>query len=193
MRVISGLARGHRLRAPKGTDTRPTADRVKESLFNVLGSRVPGARVLDLFAGTGSLGIEALSRGAESAIFVDSGAESNHCINKNLEATGLKHLGRLFKNQVHSALGHFSAEGLRFDLIFVDPPYGKGLAGKTLGDLVRWGLLEVDGLIAVEHGKRENLTPEVRAGGDALGLLRRLDYGDTSISLFCYRKGTEEA
>lgn len=193
MRVIGGLASGLRLKAPKGNKTRPTTDRVRENIFNVCAPRIPGARVLDLFAGTGAMGIEALSRGAEVAVFVDSEAEPVSCITYNLEVTSLSDRGRPIRSLVKSALVRLATEGWQFDLVFLDPPYGRGLIPKTLIELADLGLLAPQGLVAAEHGRRENLSSEVEAGGNVLRLFRRLDYGDTAISLFRLLNGTEEA
>jgi 16S rRNA (guanine966-N2)-methyltransferase len=124
MRVIAGTARGTVLRAPKGEATRPTTDRVRSSLFSLLGDRVHGARVLDLFAGSGTLGIECLSRGAASATFVESGREAAACLRANLERAGLAGAGQVVVQSVEAFLASRArAGGVTFDLVFADPPY----------------------------------------------------------------------
>ncbi len=121
MRVIAGAYGGRRLRAPAGIDTRPTSDRVREALFSVLGPEVEGARVLDLFAGSGALGIEALSRGASEATFVDASEAAVRCVKANLEALGLRAPTR--RSEASAFLRSASARGHHYDLVFLDPPY----------------------------------------------------------------------
>ena len=121
MRVIAGTYGGRRLQAPPGTDTRPTSDRVREALFSILGDRVTGARVLDLFAGSGALGIEALSRGAAEATFVDNAAPAVRTIGANLEALGAE--ATVVRAEARRFLGGASRSGRSYDLVFLDPPY----------------------------------------------------------------------
>ena len=123
MRVIAGSAKGRRLFAPKGTETRPTSDRVKESLFNILGERVIGGAVLDLYAGSGALGIEALSRGAARAVFVDAEKAAIETIRRNVEGAGFSDRATIRRASAKTALRDLTADGERFDLIFLDPPY----------------------------------------------------------------------
>jgi 16S rRNA (guanine966-N2)-methyltransferase len=121
MRVIAGMYGGRRLNAPSGSATRPTSDRVREALFSILGARVPGARVLDLFAGSGALGIEALSRGAASATFVDDAPPAVKAIRGNLDALGAS--AEIRRTDALRYLGTASAGGAQYDLLFLDPPY----------------------------------------------------------------------
>lgn len=143
MRVIAGIAKGHKLKAPRGLRVRPPLDRIKESLFNILGDRVQGARVLDLYAGSGSLGIEALSRGSEAATFVDSNMAAIQAIRENLVKTGLRDEVRVLRDRVTAAVRKLAREGQGFDLIFLDPPFKISLIElntvfKSLaGDLVK--------------------------------------------------------
>src|SRR5580765_3936952 len=134
MRVVGGRLRGRALTAPKSQAIRPTADRLRESLFNILvhgyGDPVSGARVLDLFAGTGALGLEAISRGAAFALFVDDGAEARALLRANVEALGLGGVTRIFRRDATKLGPAHPVEP--FDLAFLDPPYGKGLAEKAL-------------------------------------------------------------
>jgi 16S rRNA (guanine(966)-N(2))-methyltransferase RsmD len=131
MRVIAGTYGGRRLQAPPGVDTRPTADRTREALFSILGARVEGARVLDLFAGSGALGIEALSRGAAEATFVDNSAPAIRAIGANLEALGADAV--VARAEVRRFLGGASRSARQYDLVFLDPPYR--LAASLGGDL----------------------------------------------------------
>lgn len=174
MRIITGTARGARLKAPKGIDTRPTADRVKESLFNILGERVRDAQVLDLFAGTGGLGLEALSRGAAGAVFVDR--ETIPLIRENAAHTHLLAHARFLRQDVFSALLRLEAAGERFDFVFCDPPYEKGLWQRVLSALDGSPLLPPGALLMVECGAGEREMPPL----SALSLRRVVGYGRTT-------------
>lgn len=184
MRVIGGDLRGRRLTAPRGRTTRPTADRVKESLFNVLATVVPGAAVLDLFAGSGALGIEALSRGAERAVFVESNRSACQVLRQNIAQLGLHDRAEVKQMTVQSALAQLTASGQRFDLLFVDPPYGHGLTGPVLEQLARSSLLGAGATVAVEHDRRQQLPTEVGAERQSLRCVRSLTYGDTAIAIY---------
>jgi 16S rRNA (guanine966-N2)-methyltransferase len=137
MRVVAGEARGRRLVAPAGRDTRPTTDRVRESVFNALESigAVAGASVLDLFAGSGALGIEALSRGAARCTFVEHDREALATVRANLDATGLAGRAEVVSGDAHRALSSFAAAGRRFDLALLDPPYATADWLRLLGAL----------------------------------------------------------
>ena len=149
MRVITGKARGRKLREPTGMDIRPTTDMVKESVFNIIQFKTEGARVLDLFAGTGQLGIEALSRGAKVAYFVENARASQLLIRENLEFTKLADRARYAFGDVQAVLGRLAGEE-PFDIIFMDPPFLKGLERQTLELLADSPLPAKDGLIVVE-------------------------------------------
>ena len=174
MRIITGRARGARLKTPKGLLTRPTSDRVKESLFSILGGRVVGRRVLDLFAGTGSLGLEALSRGAASAVFVDRATE--HVLRENAEHTRLNETARILRGDVFSVLSRLAAEGAVFDLVFCDPPYHKGLWERALTALDASPVLSEGALVIVESGEDEKELPSLTR----LSLVREERYGHTT-------------
>jgi len=146
MRVISGSARGRRLKLPTGFDIRPTSDKVKESVFNIIQFDIEGRRVLDLFAGTGQLGIEALSRGALNAVFVDSRPDACKLIKDNLKLCGFSDSAAVY---TRDAL-RFLENGDRFDLIFVDPPYDKLLAKKILTKIIEFDKLNTNGIIICE-------------------------------------------
>jgi 16S rRNA (guanine966-N2)-methyltransferase len=132
MRIIAGAFRGRRLHAPKGDRIRPTIDRVRESVFNMIAEKVPGAKVLDLFAGTGAMGLEALSRGAKFCLFVDKGTEALHLIRENVLLCAAQDRSRIIQGAVALAIRRLGSENELFDLIFMDPPYGKGYIEKTL-------------------------------------------------------------
>ena len=188
MRIITGSARGCRLKTPKGAEvTRPTADRVKESLFNILGDFVPGRKVLDIFAGTGNLGLEALSRGAQSAVFVDKATAK--LIEENLRLTRLAEKGTVRGGDVFAELSRQAAGGAEFTLIFCDPPYHQGLGQRALCQIDQSeGLMAAAGILVVEHGADENDYPEL----DRLQMVHNRRYGHTTqLSFFQWRSYME--
>jgi 16S rRNA (guanine(966)-N(2))-methyltransferase RsmD len=176
-RVIAGAAKGCPLVVPSGTGTRPTADRIKESVFNILAPRLPGARVLDLFCGTGAFGIEALSRGAAHAVFVDSGRTAAEAVERNLRKTGLADralfLGRDALTAVRSLLPASRAGG-PFDLVFLDPPYAKGLVLPVWLALAEGSMLAPGCLSVIEAGTGEALE-------GPWTVVDRREYGRTSV------------
>lgn len=186
MRIISGSAKGIRLKTPKGMNTRPTADRVKESVFGILANRPIDAEVLDLFAGTGNLGLEALSRGAASALFIDKQAQSIKIMMENALLTDLAGLAIICREDVMQALRRLSNEGKTFDLIFCDPPYNLGLAPKVLQILDASHVLREDGVLVLEHSRHEKL-PE---GLKRIVAYRSESYGETVVSFFTIQEGT---
>jgi 16S rRNA (guanine(966)-N(2))-methyltransferase RsmD len=180
MRVIGGMAKGRRLRAPKGRAVRPTADRVKESLFSILPRDLSGARVLDLFAGSGSLSAEALSRGAAEAVLIDSARGAAQAIKTNLAALEFGERARVWIAPVAQALRRLSRTGERFDLIFVDPPYEKNWVDKTLRAIAAGDLLWSEGIVVVEHSARERVATQY----GPLVLRDQRRYGSTVLSFF---------
>jgi 16S rRNA (guanine966-N2)-methyltransferase len=178
MRIIAGTLKG-RILAPVKGRMRPTAAKVREAVFNILGAAVPGARVLDLFAGTGALGIEALSRGAAAAVFVEDHPQSLKVLRRNLEDLDLLDRSTVWPLPVAAAVKKLAGRGERFGLAFLDPPYGGGAAA-ALSVLAAPNLLLPGARVAVEHSRRETL-PE------ACGGLRRLTvrrYGDTRVTFY---------
>ncbi len=157
MRVISGALRGRRLTAPRGMATRPTGDRIKESLFNILANHLRNRRVLDLFAGTGALGIEALSRGAVYAVFVDQAQPALSAIHRNLRDLGLEDRSRVIRWDIRSNLNFLRTLGQPMDLVFMDPPYETGAIAPTLHALVSSDQLAAGARIVVEHSLRETI------------------------------------
>jgi len=178
MRVVGGRLRGRTLAAPKSQAVRPTADRLRESLFNILvhafSDPVTGARVLDLFAGTGALGIEALSRGAAFALFVDQGAEARALLRENVAALGLGGVSKIFRRDA-TRLGE--AHPLEpFSLAFLDPPYGQGLAATALASARAGGWLTPGALVVVEEAAKAQFTAP-----EGFTELDRRRYDDTEL------------
>ena len=180
MRIIGGAAKGRRLLAPKGQTVRPTAARVKESLFNILPRDFSGRTVLDLFAGTGNLSIEALSRGAEHAVLVDSSARSAAAIKANLRRLGLAAQTEVWVAPVARSLRSLARRRESFDFIFLDPPYEQGWVGRSLEGIAQCNLLRDSGTAVAEHSMRETVKP--RYGRLQLHDQRR--YGDTLLSFY---------
>ncbi|MFZ2447634.1 MAG: 16S rRNA (guanine(966)-N(2))-methyltransferase RsmD [Syntrophobacteraceae bacterium] len=178
MRIVAGAFRGRRLHAPKSDRIRPTSDRVREAVFSIIASEVPGAAVLDLFAGTGAMGLEALSRGAARCVFVDQGVEAVRLIRENIELCGARDSSEVVRDAVPSAIRRLAAKGGLFDLIFLDPPYGKGHVEKTLAIL---DAVCAPGAMAIaEHHVKDESPPE-------LGMWTKQSerrYGDTLISIY---------
>lgn len=183
--MISGSAKGHRLKTIRGTLTRPTSDRVKEALFNIIAFRIENSMVLDAFAGTGSLGIEALSRGARGAVFMDKSPECCETVRDNLAHTKLAGKAAVYTTDFAAGIEKLFKKGQRFDLILLDPPYNKNFIQETLKTLIKNDIMEDDGIIAAEHSASDSLP-------DAVGRLELADarkYGDTMISI--YRVGRD--
>ncbi|MHB8068652.1 MAG: 16S rRNA (guanine(966)-N(2))-methyltransferase RsmD [Desulfobaccales bacterium] len=179
MRVIAGVLKGRRLAPVRGL-IRPTGAKVREAVFDILGQTVAGARVLDLFAGTGALGIEALSRGAKNAVFVEDHPESLKVLRRNLESLDLGGRTRVLPVAVLSALKKLAIHDKKFDLAFLDPPYGGEAAVAALEGLAAAGIMAPGAAVVVEHGRRDQL-PEA-AGNLQRQELRR--YGDTQVAFY---------
>ena len=180
MRITGGEFSGRVLRVPRG-DVRPTAERVREALFSMLAHRgaLAGARVLDVFAGSGALGLEALSRGAASALFVEQSRGVARVLAQNIDALGVSASARIMQHDVASALRSLAGGQQRFDLCFIDPPYASGLAAATLAALGAGTLLAERAVLVAESDRRHAPGP---IAGLALAIERR--YGDTLISLY---------
>lgn len=179
MRIIAGMFKGRRLAPVKGR-TRPTAAKVREAVFNILGSAVDGAKVLDLFAGTGALGIEAMSRGATAAVFVEDHPEAVKALRRNLEDLGLQEQTRVWPLPVLIAVKKLAAQGEDFDVVLLDPPYAGGEAAVVLQALASLDLLAKGGQVVVEHSRR--LTLPEKCGRLSRINLRR--YGDTQVAVY---------
>lgn len=180
MRIIAGEAKGRRIIAPEGRETRPTSDRVKEALFNILMNELPEASVLDLFAGSGNLSLEALSRGAAHCTMVDSSRESVRIIHKNTEMLKYQNLCEVYENDANSALDALSRRSIRFDIVFLDPPYHKDMIPACIEKISKYSLLEDGGVIAAEHDIRDELSERI----GNFELYKRSVYGDTILSFY---------
>ena len=179
MRVITGKARGINLKTPEGLQTRPTADRVKEALFSIIQFDIPGARVLDLFGGTGQLGIEALSRGAKSATFVDASNTACNLIRENLKRTRLQEESSVICSDYLAFLGRCSE---KYDIIFLDPPYAEVFLENALNRITEIDILQSGGIIITERPLEKELSM------DFPGYSRSKDYKYGKVLLTIYRK-----
>lgn len=184
MRIIAGTAKGRALKAPKGLATRPTSDRTRETVFNVLGQWCDGEEVLDLYAGLGSLGLEALSRGAKHATFIESSPHAMAVLADNVRTLGMAGASTTFLLSAARASSRFLKEGRAFTLVFSDPPYAME-AGNTVLEALSQGLLAPGGRAVIEHGRREQLAESV---GDVVRTDERR-FGDTLVSF--YSRATE--
>ena len=180
MRVISGKARGLKLNTPKNDDVRPTTDRVKESLFNMINSYMMESDILDLFAGTGSLGIECLSRGANKCVFVDSSRESIAIVKSNIKKARVENESIVLNSDFKSAINSLAHKNAQFDVIFMDPPYYKNMFSDALSSVDDKNLLKEDGIIVVEHDTKDEFP-------DTIGRLYKTKdkkYGNTTITFY---------
>ncbi len=184
MRIVGGRLKGRALFGPRSDGIRPTSDRLRETLFNILahshGDPLPGGRVIDLFAGTGAFGLEAISRGADFCLFVEDGAQARALIRENVEALGLGGVTRIFRRDARK-LGD-APPGLPYTLAFLDPPYDRGLAQPAMTSLARGGWLEPGALVIVEEAAAAVFEPP--AGFD---VLERREYGDTEVIFLRWR------
>lgn len=181
MRIISGEMKGFKLKSPKGTDTRPTSDRVKESLFNIIGYIDSDSKVLDLFSGSGNIGLEFLSRGAKIAYFIDNSSVAISTVKDNIEKCKVEKKTKIFKNDVFKALEILDKRKEKFDYIFLDPPYEQGLIKDVLEQISSLDILKEDALVIVEYESNLNLE-----NFGNLNLVDTRKYGTTKISF--YRK-----
>ena len=179
MRVITGKARGVQLKTPEGLQTRPTTDRVKEALFSIIQFDVPGTRVLDLFGGTGQLGIEAISRGAKSAVFVDAGEKACALIKENLRRCRMEGEGRVVRSDYLEFLSRCRE---KFDLVFLDPPYAEVFLENSLKAITEIDILHSGGIIVTERPTGKDLPWEFE------GFTRSKDYKYGNTVLAIYRK-----
>ena len=183
MRVITGSARGRRLKELEGMETRPTTAKVKESLFSIIQFDIEGRRVLDLFAGTGQLGIEALSRGAAECVFVDQRSDAVELIRENVKLCGLESAARIRKGD---ALAYLRS-GEKFDLIFLDPPYAADLLDQALEQITRFDICRGHGIIIAESAADHTLPPVQ----EPYSLYREYRYGKIKLTVY-HRSGNED-
>lgn len=174
VRIIAGQARGRKLKAPKGMDTRPTSGRVKEAIFNVLSPQIATSKVLDVFAGTGAMGIEALSRGAEKAVFIEKRRDAWLTVKENLQATGLGAYAEVYKGDFSVVLPRLDD---KFDIIFIDPPYNQGFVQPAIALIATKRLLSPMGVIVLETDAKHKEIIEA----EGLKLVKESVYGDTAV------------
>jgi 16S rRNA (guanine966-N2)-methyltransferase len=189
MRIIGGRAKGQRLKAPKGQALRPTSARVKEALFDILPHNLSGWRILDLFAGSGNVSLEALSRGAAEALLVDASRSAARAIQENLRSVGFAANSSVWTAPVLRSLRVLARRRRKFDLIFLDPPYEKDLVRSVMGILAGTEILAESGVIVVEHSIREG----VEQTYNKLALRDRRRYGTTVLSFFVHRSRDNRA
>ncbi|MDJ0720254.1 MAG: 16S rRNA (guanine(966)-N(2))-methyltransferase RsmD [Desulfobacterales bacterium] len=159
MRIIAGTYRGRRLKAPRGRSIRPTADRVRETIFNIIGHDIRDHNVVDVCAGTGAMGIEALSRGAAHVVFIDKHPRAIACVRTNVAPLGADDRWQTIRWDAGSDLRCLRASKMRFRYAFIDPPYNRGLADRVLRNLIEADVLLADSLIVVEHDHLETIAP----------------------------------
>jgi len=189
MRIISGTSKGRKLATPKDLSLRPTSGRVKDSIFNILRGRIEGRAVLDLFAGTGNLGIEALSRGAKKVIFVEREKRAIRLIQRNLAQFGLIERSEVLPIDANRAIGILRQRGSIFDLIFMDPPYEQGLIERTLMKLNSHPIYHKESVLVIEHHRRELLSAAIFGWY----LIRQRQMGETVISILTPQQGETSA
>jgi len=182
LKVIGGIAKGRNLKTSRDSSLRPTRDKVKEALFDIIGDLAEDSIFLDLYAGTGGIGIEALSRGAKEVVFVDSSSKSIRLIRDNLAIIGLEDKATIYKNDVLKAIKILCKHQRKFDIIFLDPPYHKGMVDRTLEWLDKYNILAEGGLIIAEYSLREEIPERV----EKIRLDRVKEYGNTRLAF--YRK-----
>ncbi|MGL4742563.1 MAG: 16S rRNA (guanine(966)-N(2))-methyltransferase RsmD [Sarcina sp.] len=180
MRIISGKARGRKILSPATMETRPTLDRIKEAMFNIIQGYVPDAVVVDVFAGTGSLGLEAASRGAKECYLVDKSPVTYPILKKNIEDLGFKDTCTALNMDAYTALKSLNAKGKVFDLIFIDPPYLKDLIPEAIEIIDKNNMLQEDGIIVTKIDAVE----EIYEGSENIKLIRSKKYGNTIVNLY---------
>jgi 16S rRNA (guanine966-N2)-methyltransferase len=182
VRIIGGKFKGRKLRSVRGTLARPTSDRTREAIFNIVAFQLQDVRVLDLFAGTGALGIEALSRGAQSAVFIDISKASLSILRENLAGLSVEGITRVIRWDLAANLDCLISKPRAFDLIFMDPPYNKNLIMPALGHLHTSQTLDSDALVIVEHSRREPVEPDPLP----FDIVDHRHYGKTLVSFLKY-------
>jgi 16S rRNA (guanine966-N2)-methyltransferase len=183
MRIISGSARGRKLLSPVGMGTRPTLDRIKESIFNIIQERTRNAVVVDMFSGTGSLGLEAASRGAEMCYLIDMGDTTFEMLKKNVDNLKFNDKCKCLKGDTYKYMQQFSKEGIVFDLIFIDPPYAKDMIPPAIEIIAENRLLKEDGLIVCKIDSSE----EIYDGNTIIHISDLRKYGNTTVLFYEYK------
>ncbi|WP_077325970.1 16S rRNA (guanine(966)-N(2))-methyltransferase RsmD [Virgibacillus siamensis] len=188
MRIIAGTCKGRQLQPVTGKSTRPTTDKVKEAVFQMIGPFFNGGNCLDLFAGSGSLGLEALSRGMAHGVFVDKHPKAIHTIHGNVKTLNMEEKTEIFRADAFRALQAASKRNLQFDLVFLDPPYGKVNYEKLLEKIDGLQLLTKNGMIYCEHDTSEQLAPEI----GNFSIMKHADYGGTiGVTIYKRKEGRD--
>jgi len=180
MRVIAGIYKGRRLKTLEGTHVRPTSDRLRETLFNILTPRIEGARFADVCAGSGAVGIEALSRGAGQVTFIESSLKAARIISENLRNCGIREDYLMINRDVIRALKHFASEKTQFDIIYFDPPYASDIYTPVMWQIAKNSLLAEDGIVIVEHRRQTPLLPNY----DQLRPYRQVTQGESLLTFY---------
>ena len=183
MRIIGGEFRSRKIERPSFDVARPTKDRVREAVFSIIAARLEGARILDVFAGSGAYGLEALSRGAKSCIFVEKHVECTGIISSNIKKLGVVEKTKIRKRDVFECLEDLGRKGEKFDIIFSDPPYGLDITKNILIMIERYDILSDFGLLVAEHDSKE----EIPEGVGTVSIYKQKTYGISSISVFLKR------
>ncbi|HEY8888877.1 MAG TPA: 16S rRNA (guanine(966)-N(2))-methyltransferase RsmD [Clostridium sp.] len=183
MRIIAGSARGRKLLSPVGMGTRPTLDRVKESIFSIIQNKLPHAVVVDMFSGTGSLGLEAASRGAAICYLIDMGDTTFEMLQKNVDNLKFNDKCKCLKGDTYKYMQQFADEKVVFDLIFIDPPYAKDMIPPAIEIITTNSLLKKDGLIVCKIDSSE----EIYDGNSIIHLVRSRKYGNTTVLFYEYK------
>lgn len=180
MRIIAGKYKGRRLKEPDFKTTRPTKDRIREAVFSIIAGSVPGAKVLDIFSGSGAYGLEALSRGAESVVFIEKGKRCIDVISENIRLFEARNSSKIMPMDAFKAIRDLAEASMRFDLIFADPPYNTALAKKILIMINRYDILSRFGLAIIEHHKDESIFDME----DGISIYKQKAYRDIFVSIF---------
>lgn len=181
MRITSGILKNKKIKSREGRETRPTLERIKEAIFSIIGDKVVDSRFLDLYSGTGNMGIEALSRNAKRTIFIENNQEALRIIIENINDCKLENKSRAYKNDVLRAIEILSRKNEKFDIIFMDPPYKENLTEKTLMHISDFSLLDDDGIVISEHSIYEKIP-------DIVGKLVKYDERDYNKKIISFYK-----
>lgn len=184
MRIISGLAKGRKILSPDSMETRPTLDRIKESIFNIIQNKVYDATVTDIFSGTGSLGLEAASRGAKQCYLVDRSPSAYSYLKKNVENLKFEDICTTLNMDAYESLKHYDKKGITFDIIFIDPPYAKNMIPKAVEMVFQMNLLKEDGIIVTKIDSGE----EIYEGYETIKLYDKRKYGNTTVCFYRFQE-----
>ena len=181
MRIITGSAKGRVVKAPEGENTRPTSDRVKESLFNIISKKIYNSRVLDLFSGTGNLGLEALSRGAKNCTFIEKNNDTYKILSFNVENLGFALNSEMYRRDSFEVLETLGKNNRKYDIIFLDPPYGLGFVEKAVKRIAELKILDKGGIILSECDEKDSIPEKIYD----LRIYRTEKYGRTKVYFWC--------